>query len=83
MDLHTDNYCAGAKFCMIALTGATYDVAPYDNTYELRKKLANGTCATVLTIPDGIYFILIGHEMIYFGHKIPHSLINPNQICPL
>ena len=80
MDSYTDTCCADANFCMIDPTGATCDVAPYDNTYKLRKTLPIGTCATALTTPDGIKFLLIGHEMIYFRHKLPHSFINPNQI---
>ena len=80
MDSHGDTCCAGANLCMTSPTGDTCDVAPYDDTYELRKKLTIGTCAAVFTTPDGIDFILIGHDMIYVGHILPHSLINPNQI---
>ena len=65
---------------MIAPIGSTCDVAPYDDTYNPRKNLPISTCTTVLTTPDVIDLLLIGHDMIYFGHTLPHSLVNPNQI---
>ena len=78
MDSHADTCCAGTNFRMLAPTGTTCDVSPFDTTYEPRKNVPIATCAIVSTMSDGIDYLLIGHEMIYFVNALPHLLINPN-----
>ena len=36
--------------------------------------------ATAYDDPNGETYILIFHESLYYGTKLEHSLINPNQI---
>ena len=38
------------------------------------------TGASAYTNGDGITYILLIHEALYYGDKLSHSLINPNQI---
>ena len=62
-------------------TRRTADVYPYDDSYEPLTNVPIITAATAWT--NAITretFILVFHECLYYGLKLKHSLINPNQI---
>ena len=80
MDSMADTSCAGANWRMIEATGLTCDVYPFKEGYEAVKDVPIGTCATLVEGEDGRDFILIGHEMLYFGRDMQRSLLNQNQI---
>ena len=37
-------------------------------------------CATLYQANDGREYILIGHQMLFFGATLSRSLLNPNQL---
>ncbi len=80
MDTMADTCCAGKNWRMIVDTGFTCDVFPFKDGYEAEKNVPVGTCATLITIGQGSEFILIRHEMLYFGKEMERSLLNQNQI---
>ena len=54
---------------------------PYNNNYQPVHNIPIVTGATSWTDQNtGEVFILIIHEAIYFGNKLSHSLLNPNQL---
>ena len=72
--------CAGSNWVPVEFTGYTCDVYPYKGSYEAAKNIPVATCATVVEGEDGSDFLLIGHEMLYFGRDMDRSLINQNQV---
>jgi hypothetical protein len=80
MDSMADTSCAGSNWRVIEETGFTCDVYPFKEGYEAVKDVPIATCATLVEGERGGDFILIGHEMLYFGQEMKRSLLNQNQI---
>ena len=63
------------------MTNRAADVYPYDSSY---KSIANVPIVSGATAWDdpftGETYILVFHESLFYGPKLDHSLINPNQI---
>ena len=75
-----DTSCAGENWVALEYTGDTCDVFPYQEDYGAIKNIQVVTCATMVQGEDGTDILLIGHEMLYFGNELNHSLLNQNQI---
>ena len=80
MDTMADTSCAGANWRVVEPTGHTCDVYAYNERYDAIKDVPIATCATVVPGDNGLDFLLIGHEMLYFGTDMKRSLLNQNQI---
>ena len=80
MDSMADTSCAGSNWKLIEDTGITCDVYPFKDGYAAVRDVPIGTCATLVEGDEGSDFILIGHEMLYFGQELQRSLLNQNQI---
>jgi hypothetical protein len=81
MDNHADTICLGANCMPIYFTGELCDVAPYTDTYKLKKDIPVAQAATAYTYPEtGETIIFILNQGLWFGAELPHSLWNPNQI---
>ena len=81
IDNHADTCCLGSNFIPLYFTGETCDVTPYLDEYEPAKDIPICTGATAYwDIETGGTTILIIHQALWFGDKLKHSLINPNQI---
>ena len=75
-----DTCCAGKNWKLLTATGFTCDVFPFKEGYAATTNVPVATCATLITDTYGQSFILIGHEMLYFGSAMERSLLNQNQI---
>ena len=54
---------------------------PYDSSYEPLANVPIVTGATAWTdTVTSITYILVFHESLFYGPKLDHSLINPNQV---
>ena len=63
------------------MTSRTADVYPYDSSYKPMVNVPIVTGATAWDDPhSGETYILIFNESLFYGPKLNHSLINPNQI---
>ena len=80
MDSMADTCCAGKNWKLLTCTGFTCDVFPFKEGYAATTNVPVATCATLITDTHGRSFILIGHEMLYFGPEMERSLLNQNQI---
>jgi hypothetical protein len=81
MDSNANTCCAGSNFVVLSLTRRTTDVFPYDSSYQPLLNVPIVSAATAYDDPvSGRTFILILHECLYYGTKLDHSLINPNQL---
>ena len=79
-DSNTDTCCLGVNFVVLSYTSCTADVYPYDTTYEPMKNIPIVSGATMFHHPNGESFILVINEAPYYGERLDHSLLNPNQI---
>ena len=79
-DSNADTCCLGVNFVILSYTSRTADVYPYDTSYEPMKNVPIVSGATTYHHPNGESFILVVHEALYYGEKLNHSLLNPNQI---
>ena len=81
MDSNADTCCAGSNFIVLSLTRRTADVYPYNSSYDPVCNVPIVTAATAFDDKDSSStYILVLHECLYYGTKLDHSLINPNQL---
>ena len=80
-DSNADTCCLGTNFVINSYTGRSADVYPYENAY---KPITNVPIVAVATAYDDpithATFILVFHKALFYGKKLDHSLINPNQV---
>ena len=80
MDSHADTTCFGSNFTPIYFTGEHCEVSPFSDEYSKMTDIPVASAATAWDDPEtGKTTILIFHQGLWFGDKLPHSLINPNQ----
>jgi hypothetical protein len=80
IDNHADTSCFGSSFVPLYWTGQVCDVTPFLSDYT---PMTNVHIASACTAYDdqctGRTIIMEFHQGLWFGNKMPHSLINPNQ----
>ena len=81
LDTRADTCCAGFNCRLIHYTGQECDVKGFHGDLDTIPKVPIATVATMWCDPtSGEGYILILNEVLFFGNKLDHSLINPNQI---
>ena len=82
LDSHADTCALGANFVPLHFTGRVCDVSPYNSeAYDAERNIPILTAATAYTDQsNGQVYILVVNEGLWFGDKLAHSLINPNQL---
>ena len=82
MDSHADTCVGGANMVLLDGTVTRHvKVSPFSDQYEAIKGVPIGTCATAYDSPeDGLTYIFVCNETLYFGDQLSHSLLCPNQI---
>ena len=78
LDTHADTICAGRNCRLLDRTGHCCDVRGFHDELSEMKDVPVATVATGITTSDGIEYILIFNEVLYFGDTMDHTLINPN-----
>ena len=79
-DTNADTCCLGSGFIPIAFTNRTADVYPYDSSYHPVTNVPIVSGATAYDHSDGNTYVMVFHEALYYGKKLSHSLMNPNQL---
>ena len=80
-DSNADTCCLGTNFTILSMTHRTADVYPYDSSYSPIENVPIVSGATAFDCPySNNTYILVFHESLYYGPKLDHSLINPNQL---
>ena len=75
-----DTSCAGSNWSVLEWTRHSCDVYPFNEEYEATNDVPIATCAMLIQGEGGNDFILVGHEMLFFGLAMSRSLLNQNQI---
>lgn len=80
-DTNADTCCLGKNFVVLAPTFRTADVYAYDTSIKPVENVPIVSGATAYDDPvTGNTYILVFHEALYYGDKLDHTLINPNQV---
>ena len=81
MDTHADTCVLGINFVILEYSGRVCDVYPYSQDYEAIKDIPIVRGATAVQDQDtGETYILVINEGLWYGNRMHHSLINPNQL---
>jgi hypothetical protein len=81
MDTHADTCVAGKNFLMCKFDGMTCEVSPFTDEYQAMKEILVVSAATAWTDDEsGETVILWFNQILWYGDKLRHSLINPNQL---
>ena len=81
LDSHADTNVAGSNCVILQYTGKECDVSPYRDDYEAISNVPIVHAATAWQSPNtGQTYILVINESLWMGDKMPHSLLNPNQL---
>ena len=81
MDSNADNFCLGTNSIVMTMTERTSNVYPYDTLYESMCNVPIVTGASTYTdINTGRLLITVINKVLYYGKKLGHFMINPNQL---
>ena len=79
IDSLADTSCVGKNWIPLLFTGDMVNVFGYSGVQH-DSAIPLATCATKIVSESGSAYILICPQMLWFGTKLPRSLINPNQL---
>ena len=80
-DTNADTCCLGENFKVLQFTRRVADVYAYDQSISPVENVPIVSAATSWDDPStGTTYLLVFHEALYYGTKLSHSLINPNQV---
>ena len=78
-DTNDDTCCMGTNFIPLVYTNKSANVYPYNGAYDPIENVPIVSWATAYNHPKGTTYIIVFNESLYYGTKMQHSLINPNQ----
>ena len=82
LDSHAETVVLGSNAVILHYTGNECEVSPYSNEYEAISNVPVVRGVTLWTDQnDNQGYILVFNEALQMGDTLPHSLINPNQLC--
>ena len=80
-DTNADTCCLGRNFVVLNPTFRTADVYAYDTSIKPIENVPIVSGATAYDDPtSGTTYILVFHESLYYGERLDHTLVNPNQL---
>ena len=79
-DTNADTCCLGKNFIPLSYTNRSADVYPYTDAYKPLENVPIVSAATAYDHDDGQTYIIVINKALYYGSKMDHSLINPNQV---
>ena len=80
-DTDIDTYCLGRNCVVLEHTNSTADIHSHDKSNIPQVGIPIVTGATAYdNLVTGLTYILVFSESLYYGNKLDHSLMNPNQL---
>ena len=80
-DTNADACCLGSNFRILHYTTRVADVYAYDKSISPIENVPIVSGATAWTDSrTNTTYVLVFNESLYYGSKLDHSLINPNQV---
>ena len=81
MDSNADTCFLSTNFIVVNMKERENGLYLCDNAYESMYNVPIVTCAsTYMDRNTGIFFITVINEALYYGNKLGHYLISPNQL---
>jgi len=80
IDSWADIVCCGKGWKVLYYTGQVVNVSGFHDSFATIQDVPIASCCTMYDHPDGHSYILIAHEVLFFGDSLEHSLIPPAQI---
>ena len=80
IDNHADTTCFGRNFRPIYFTSKVCSVSPFLPEYNQQEDVQICMEATAFDTDEGETLILMIGQGLWFGNRMSHSLINPNQL---
>jgi hypothetical protein len=81
LDWHADTCIAGANTVPLWYTDVKVSVSPFIGEYSPLENVPIASVATAWDCPtDGGTILLVINEALYFGDRMDHSLLCPNQL---
>jgi len=81
LDSHADTCVAGANTVPLWYTDVKVSVSPFIGEYSPLEDVPIASVATAWDCPsDGSTILLVINEALYFGDRMDHSLLCPNQL---
>ncbi len=81
LDSHADTTVGGANCVLLSGTGEFATVHSFSDERKPFQNVPIGTVATAWVVPEtGETIILIFNEALFFGDRLDHSLLCPNQM---
>ena len=81
LDSHADTHVGGANCVLMSRTGEYATVHSFSNERKPFQDVPIGTVATSWVNPEtGETFVLMFPETLFFGDRLDHSLLCPNQM---
>lgn len=82
LDTHADTCVAGNNTVVLDLTGKVVSVSPFcESEFKALEDIPVATVATAYDCPTtGKTYVLVINEALYFGDKMKHTLLCPNQL---
>ena len=81
LDSHADTNVGGANCVLLETTGEFATVHSFSEETKPFENVPIGTAATAwVDLETGETFILVFHETLFFGDRLNHTLVCPNQL---
>jgi len=81
LDSHADTIVGGANCVLLETSGETANVHSFSDERKPFSNVPIGTIATAWVNPEnGEVIVLVMNEALYFGDRLDHTLICPNQL---
>ena len=81
LDSHADTCVAGANMTPLWYSDCQVCVSPFIGKYQPLSNVPIASIATTCDHPEtGETYLLIMNEALYFGDRMNHSLLCPNQL---
>jgi hypothetical protein len=81
MDIHAENFVAGSNFLVCEFDGTTCEVTPFTDQYQSMTDIPIVSAAMAWTDEEtGETIVLYFNQVLWYGDKLDHCLINPNQL---
>ena len=78
---NVDTCCLGKNYVILKNTSQTANIYAYDTSIKPLKGVPIVSIATVYDdLGTNTTYILVVNEALYYGNKLEHSLINPDQV---
>ena len=84
LDSHVDTCCSGRNTVLLEETTRKVNVRSFNPEHNSLDDILIGSCGGAYDCDEtGETYLLVWHESLYFGDRLPVTLVNPNVLHSL